>query len=75
MDTPLVEKVQRLLVSWAARCDSVNRQIFGMCTNLDTGALAGSVPFLPNESIGTLSVCIVVMGQNKMIPWLPQAWF
>jgi hypothetical protein len=70
--------VQRLLVNWAARCDSVNRQIFSMCTNLDTGALAGlagSVPFLPHESIGTLSVCIVVMGQNKVIPWLPQAWF
>jgi hypothetical protein len=46
----------------------------GMCTNHDTGARAGHVPFLPHESIGT-SVCIVIIGQNKNISWLPQACF
>jgi hypothetical protein len=37
-----------------------------MCTNLDTGARAGPVPFLPHESISTASECLVSMGQNKI---------
>jgi hypothetical protein len=46
-----------------------------MCTNLDTGAHAGPVPFLPHESIGTASECLVSMGQNKKMSWLHQACF
>jgi hypothetical protein len=43
--------------------------------NLDAGASAGPVPCLPLESIGTSSVCIVLMGQNKIMSWLPHACF
>jgi hypothetical protein len=40
-----------LLVNWY---EFENRQIY---INLDTGTHAGPVPFLPQESIGTSSVC------------------
>jgi amino acid permease len=66
----LVEMVQRMMVNWVARCRFGNGQTL---TNLDTSA--GPVPFLPHESIGTLSVCIVSMGQIKIMSWLPQACF
>jgi hypothetical protein len=65
----LLEKVQRMLVNWAARYES------SMCANRDTGARACLVQFLPHESIGNASVCIVIMGQNESMYWLPQACF
>jgi hypothetical protein len=35
--------------------------------NLDAGASAGPVPCLPLESIGTSSVCIVLMGAGMHV--------
>jgi hypothetical protein len=44
-----------------------------MCIKVDTGAHAGPVPFLPHGSISTASECIVLIVQNKIMSWLPQA--
>lgn len=43
----------------------------GVCTNLGTGACAGLVPFLSHESASVPSACIVLMGKNKTMSWLP----
>jgi hypothetical protein len=42
-----------------------------MCTNFDTSAHAGAVPFVPHESVGTASEFIVVIGQNIVVLPVP----
>jgi hypothetical protein len=69
----LVVKVKGMLVNWAARGEFENR--YQVLAQLDTGAHAGHVPFLPRESIGTASECTVSIGQNKTVSWLPPACF
>jgi hypothetical protein len=57
-DMRLGGKVQGTPVHSAARCEFESGKL-GMCTNLDSGALAGPVPFLRHESIVTSSACTV----------------
>jgi hypothetical protein len=47
----------------------------GTCANLDPGAHAGPVPVRPREIIGTSYECIVLIYQNEIVSWLPQACF
>jgi hypothetical protein len=57
-DMRLAGKVQGTPGHWAARCEFESGKL-DMCTNLDSGARAGPVPFLLHESIFTSSVCTV----------------
>jgi hypothetical protein len=61
----VVRKMQRTLVNWAERDGFENLQNL-VCANLDTGAHAGPVLFVPHEKLGTESEFLVLAGHMKL---------